>query len=255
MKLFIQILMVVFMIQIFSSASANVTDKGYIEAEGVVYPEEGKSLNQLRRIAIMDAYRYLAEQVDTLYVSSKSTVKNLCELDDEINSKVDAALRGAKIVSAAPQSDGSFHATVRMSLYGSNQSLAAAVLKDDIVTEDFLKPMLTNVRSEIQYTGLVIDCRGLNLAPALTPEIKSAGGLVIYAYKNVGYQTTIEKGMSDYSAAIEDSARAGSSPLIVKAVKVSDSCDVIVSDEDADKILAVNQSANILANCAVVLVR
>lgn len=136
----------------------------------MVYPEAGKSLNQMRRIAIMDAYRYLAEQVDTLYVSSKSTVKNLCELDDEINSRVEAALRGAKVVSATPQSDGSFHATVRMSLFGSNQSLAAAVLKDDIVTEDFLKPMLTNVRSEIQYTGLVIDCRGLNLALTKKPN-------------------------------------------------------------------------------------
>ena len=38
-------------------------------------------------------------------------------------------------------------------------------------------------------------------------------------------------------------------------MKVSDNCDVVVSDEDADKILAANQSTKFLINCAVVLVR
>ena len=56
-------------------------------------------------------------------------------------------------------------------------------------------------------------------------------------------------------ADIIDSPRAGSKPLVVKAVEISQSCDVVISEEDADRILSVNESTNLLANCAVVLVR
>ena len=131
MKFFAQILLIVFVLQMYSFSSANVNDKGYIEAEGIAYPEPGQSLSQLRRIAVMDGYRYLAEQVSTINVTSESTVKNLCELDDTISAKVNAALRGAKVISVTRETDGSFHAIVRMSMYGSNQSLSAAVLQEE----------------------------------------------------------------------------------------------------------------------------
>ena len=125
---------------------------------------------------------------------------------------------------------------------------------EDISIEEFPKPRLTNIRSEINYTGLVIDCRGLNLSEAITPAIKSVDGVEVYAYKNVGYQNAVEKGMVEYSANL-DSERAGTSPLVIKAVKISGACDVVVSDEDADKILRANDLTKILVNCAVVLVR
>ena len=254
MKKFFQVVFVTFLLAIFSFASANAQSGGYIEAEGIVYYEKGMQPNAMRRMAILDAYRYLAEQVDSIRVTSKTTVKNMRDLDDEINSNVEAVLHGAKVISVTRQSDGSFHAKVRLSMYGGENSLAGAVLKKDIPLEDFPKPKFTNVRSEINYTGLVVDCRGLNLSTALTPAIKTVGGVEIYAYKNVGYQNAVNRGIVEYADKI-DSPRAGSMPLVVKAVKISDSCDVIISDEDAEKILAVNQSTNILTNCAVVLVR
>ncbi len=254
MKRATQILFAMVVLSIFSSVSANINNNGYIEAEGVIYFEEGMSPNQMRRMSVLDAYRYLAEQTDTLYISSESTVRNARDLDDVVNEKVDAALRGAEVISVIRESDGSFHATVRLPIYGGSRSLAAAVLKKDIRTEDFSKPRFVNIRTELQYTGLVVDCRGLNLLPAITPKIKSVGGVEVYAYKNLGYQNAVDKGIVEYSSS-PDSSRAGNLPLVVKAVKISDSCDVVVSDEDADRILAANQSANILGKCAVVLVR
>ena len=241
------------MLVISSRVSANFGNDDYLEAEGVVYPD-GQSPNAMRRIAIMDAYRYLAEQVDNLHVDSISIVKNLRDLDDQINTKVETAIRGAKVISVTRDKDGSFHAIVRMPLYGSSQSLASAVLKENIVVEDFPKPRFTTIRSEINYTGLIIDCRGKNLSKAVIPTIKSAGGVEVYAYKNVGYQNAVERGMVEYSNNL-NSPRAGTSPLVVKAVSISNSCDIIVSDEDADKILSANQSSNILVHCAVVFVR
>ena len=252
MKKFFLILVAAFFLLNLAWA-ANVYGAAYIEAEGVVYYEEGMNPNQMRRIAIMDAYRYLAEQVDTLHVTSESSVKNLRELDETINTKVAAALRGAKVMSVNREGDGSFHAVVRLPLYGGGQSLAAAVLKDTVV-EDYPKPKFTNIRSEINYTGLIIDCRGLKLEQAITPLIKSNDGTEVYAYKNVGYQATVESGMVEYSSSL-DAPRAGEMPLVVKALKISGSCDVIISSENADKILAANSSAKFLEQRFVVLVR
>ncbi len=242
------------MLAVSSSAVADALNGGYIEAEGVVYFEKGMTPNAMRRVSIMEAYRYLAEQVDTLYVTSESTVKNLRDLDDQINTRVETALHNAKIISVKRESDGSFHAIARLYMYGDAQSLAAAVLQEDVRVEDFPKPKFTNIPSEINYTGLVVDCRGMNLSTAVTPTIKSAGGMEIYAYKNVGYQSAVSRGMVEYASSL-DSARAGSSPLVVKAVSISGACDVVISDADADKILSANQSTNFLGNCAVVLMR
>ena len=247
MRKIFQIVLVMFMLT--SYACAN----GYIEAEGVIYYEKGMKPNEMRRMAVLDAYRALAEEVDNIHVTSKTTVKNLCDLSDEINSHVEAVLHGAKVISVIRQKDGSFHAKVRLPMYGSENSLACAVL-EEVVIEDFPKPKFTTVRTEIKYTGLVIDCRGLNLSPAVTPAIKTSGGAEIYAYKNIGYEKAVGKGMVEY-ADIIDSPRAGSKPLVVKAVEISQSCDVVISEEDADRILSVNESTNLLANCAVVLVR
>ena len=242
---------------LFSCSLASAIELGngnYIEVEGIVYPE-GQSINEMRRIAVMDAYRQLSEQVDTIYVSVNSTVRNLRDLDDVISTKVDTALRGAKVISVKRDSDGSFHAIVRLYTHGGASSLAGAVLKEDVELEDFPAPKFTNMVSG-NYSGLIIDCRGKNLSTAIAPAIKSADGAEIYAYKNLGYQTAVSKGMISYSTSVNSGVeRAGSTPLIVIAVNISGGCDVVVSAEDADKILAANKATKFLSNCAVVLVR
>lgn len=254
MKTFFQILTITMTLLTSTFTTFANLQSDYVEVEGVVYPETGVSLNQMRRMAIMDAYRYLAEEVDNLYVTSASTVKNMRELDDEINTKVEAVIRGAKIISVNRENDGSFHVKAQLSLSGGSQSIAAAVLNENISVEDFPKPKFTNIHSNTPYTGLIIDCRGLNLSQAISPVIKSIGGVEIYAYKNVGYQTAIEKGMVEYSND-SNSIRVGNTPLKIKAIKISGNCDVVISDEDADKILAANDSAKFLNNCMVVLMR
>lgn len=255
MKNFFALISAVAVIISCSLAAAFDFGSDYIEAEGVVYAGDKKDPNAMRRIAIMDAYRYLAEQIDTIYVTTNSTVRNMRDLDEEINAKVETALRGAKVVSVKREEDGSFHAIVRLYTHGGAGTLASAVLNENVQIEDFPPPKFTNIVS-VNYTGLIIDCRGKNLSTAIAPAIKSVDGTEIYAYKNLGYQTAVNNGVVAYSTSIDSGVeRAGSLPLVIKAVNISGNCDVVVSAEDADKILASNQSANFLGNCAVVLVR
>lgn len=259
MKKFLQILMLIaFLTGSVALAELNAND-GYVEGEAILYPEAGQSPNAMNRVIEILAYRNLAEQIDTLYISSNTTVREAKLESDVITTKVDAALRGAKIVKKVRNPDGSFEAVARISIYGGRTSLASAVLPEQTQVEDFPKPKFTNIESgsfnEI-YTGLIIDCRGKTLEPAITPSIKSADGTEIYAYKNVTREMATEKGMVGYSDSIDDGTRrVGGKPLIIKAVAVSGDCDVVVSADDADRILAANGTSMFLNNCMVVFVR
>ena len=257
-KFFKKLAMVVVALMSSITFAADISNEGYIEGEGISYPDSGQSMGAMRRTAELMAYRDLAEQVETLHISSASTVRNSKLENDVISTKVDAAVRGAKIVARNRNQDGSFQAIVRLPIYGGGQSLANAVLAEKVQVEELPKPKFTNLASSVEknYTGLIIDCRGKNISTAITPAIKSADGAEIYAYKNVTRQMATEKGMVAYSSDINDATqKLGGNPLTVKAISISGECDAVVSDEDASKILIANQGTQFLNNCQVIFVR
>ena len=122
-----------------------------------------------------------------------------------------------------------------------------------------------NASAEVEqegYTGVIIDASGLGLEPTFSPVIYDDGGRVIYGVENLQYDAVINEGMAGYSQSVnEGTERAGSNPLIVKATQVrgggnsTNKVNVVVSVEDADKILLVNENSQVLKRCAVVFVR
>ena len=241
----------------FSTAAEaiEINNSGYIEVEHIDYPEEGESLNAARRMAEVLARRTLAEQIGDLYISSTTTVKQFRdqrELNDVVVAKVEKVLQGSQ-VTVTREPDGSFRAIARLPVFGGN-SLASAILPANNQVEDFPKPKFTNIESE-SYTGLIVDCSGQNLSTAITPTIKLADGTEIYAFKNVQRQIAVGRGLVSYSDSTDSGVqRAGNNPLVIQAQFV-EGCDAVVSDEDADKILAANQKSKFLDNCLVVFVR
>lgn len=108
------------------------------------------------------------------------------------------------------------------------------------------------------FTGLIVDCRGLNLRPVMSPVIKNDQGSPIYGYKNLDSKKVIHNGMAGYTREMSMSAasRAGSNPLVVKAVAVENhNGNPVVSVADANRILIENRASGFLDNCAVVFVR
>ena len=257
MRKFFQILLAAIILVTFFPASAYEMNGDYIEYEGIARPGKETDPNRLQRLAQLIAYQKIAEQVSEVNVDSSATVKNVCELDETANFRVQAALRNMRYVKEFRDRDGSFHAIIRIYIHGVPNSLASAVLNQNVQIEDFPEPIYVNVVADTTtYSGVIIDCRGQNLSQAIAPAIKSVDGTEVYAYKNIGYQAAITNGMIGYSTSVDSGVeRAGSSPLRIKAVKISGGCDVVISTEDASKILEANKSTNFLNNCAVVLVR
>lgn len=119
-----------------------------------------------------------------------------------------------------------------------------------------------NIRSEPPYTGLIVDARGLGLRPAMAPKIRNANEEIVFGYVKAGAlgedlrQYVLEKGIVAYARYGDPLAetRAGNSPLIVRALGVYGRFkgDVILSQEDAERVLKANARDHFLDEFKVV---
>ncbi len=265
MKKFLAAAAAVFLI--FGACSAaEISGNGFVEVEYMAYPEKGESPNATQRVAEVMARRALVEQIGELYINSSTKIQQYFdgrEVNDAVVAKVEKVLQGSQVVTAR-QSDGSFRAVARLPIFGSD-SLVNEILPEDIKPVEFLKPKFTNIESEItqnyeggiaqDYTGLIVDCSGQELSTAVLPTIKMLDGTEIYSFRNVKRQFVVNRGLAGYSDSAENGVeRVGNNPLVVKAVFV-ENCDAVVSDDDANKILAANQRSKFLNKCLVIFVR
>ena len=258
-----------------------------VEANGFGLPpayavSEAQARLMAQRAAIADAQRNLAEQIAGVQVDSETTVQNLQVASDVVKTRVSALLKGAKIISESAE-DGAYHVVMALPLYGVNNSLASAVLPQISRRESFpttiapepdeplytpTQPETTTVtttttrtttitnRQSGTYTGIIVDCTGLGLRSAMSPVIKTTAGEKIYGYKNLDSKKVIKNGMAGYASSISGNvSRAGSNPLIVKAVGVDHYFNPVVNVADAKIILEENSYTHFLDNCAVVFIR
>ena len=217
-----------------------------------------------------------------MQVDSETTVQNLQVASDVVKTRVSALLKGAKIISESAE-DGAYHVVMALPLYGVNNSLASAVLPQISRRESFpatiapepdeplytpTQPETTTVtttttrtttitnRQSGTYTGVIIDCTGLGLRSAMSPVIKTTAGEPIYGYKNLDSKKVIKNGMAGYSNGFGGNvSRAGSNPLVVKAVGVDHYFNPVVNVADAKIILEENGYTHFLDNCAVVFIK
>ena len=103
------------------------------------------------------------------------------------------------------------------------------------------------------YTGLIVDCRGLGLKTAMSPVIRNSNGTKIYGHKDLDVDKITAIGVADYISDLEKASRAGSHPLIVKAISLENfNCDPVVSIEDSNRILIENYATKFLKELSVV---
>ena len=209
-----------------------------------------------RRAAVADAYRLLAESEKGVQVDASTTVEMAMTTSDVVNLKVSALIKGAQVISESEIEGGGYEVTMQIPMFGVSGGLAEAVLERPAVVEPFPEPQVSvkvNVEVKGGYTGLIVDCRGLRVNPVMSPVIKNANGQKIYGHKNLDYDKVIEFGMASYADNMAMATRAGSNPLIVKALETEDfNANPVVSNEDANLILRENKISKFLDNTAVV---
>ena len=232
-------------------SAAEISSDGYVEVMGVGEP--GQSYNAGIRAAEVMAYRKAAEEIGEMQLDSDTTVEQGLTQSDTVRTKLHAVIRRAKVVKEYRGEDGYFYATVRVPIFGIENSVASVVMPRHEKTEPFPQPR-QEVAASGGYTGVIVDCRGLGLVTAMSPVIKDEKGEKIYGYKNLDCDYVIKHGMASYNS----EGRAGSNPLRIKAVSVEGygkPCNPVISAQDANRLLAENAKAHFLERCAVVFLR
>ena len=259
------------MVQTFAAGSAMtdwdreiITGTGYGVADPAKAKNPGHARIMAHQAAILDAFRRLAEQAKGIHVTATSSISDNISTGDVVIGEVDAVVKRARVVSENYDEYGNCSVVMEVPLFGVNNSIAKAVLKP-VAKEAFPAPTVneTTIQSTVNvtitggYTGLIIDCSGLGLKPVMSPVIRNANQQPIYGYKNLDYDRVIDKGMASYASGMNGNlSRAGSNPLIIKAVRVEDHNSYpVVDTADADRILLENQKSHFLDSCAVVFVR
>lgn len=216
-----------------------------------------------RQAARMDAQRKLAEYLDGVQVTAESTMSDLALESDVVKTRVQGMIKNAVEVGTPKHYEEGFcEVVMEINLYGGRGSVAEVAFlpfKDEPKVP-FMQPSVTVNQTTVNYTGLIIDCRGLGeLNPVMSPVIKNANKEKIYGHENLDYDQIVVKGMASYANDTSDEtsrSRAGNNPLIIKAEGLADlNATPVVSNADADKILAANHNDKFLNNCAVVFVK
>ena len=111
----------------------------------------------------------------------------------------------------------------------------------------------------VVYTGMVVDARGIQARPAMSPRIFDEDGKEIYSSVNVEREYALKQGVSGYArdlTAAQSNQRVTANPLTVKALKTSGAgkADLIISNAEAQQIRAAEASAAFMKQCRVMIV-
>jgi len=229
-----------------------------VQSVGIGY---GKKRALAVRAAKIDAKRKLVERIKGLYLSSYSIMTD-GELEiDEINMQTKAVLTNAHFVEGSIRDfeDGSIQVTYEVKLdndFNTVPGFNSLLLGKQEFSNDNYTASSTNSNA---YTGLIIDCRNINLRPALAPKVISKSGKEIYGSANVSRDFATKQGMVGYVKDLnkaKSNKRVGSNPLIITAVEANglNKTDMVVTDEIASKISEISKNMNFLRECRVVVV-
>jgi hypothetical protein len=234
---------------------------GIVEAVGIAAaPAETENRAQSRALAKsraeIQARSYLYDVIERLQVDSAHTVGGLLDRRQVREEVLRESLSRCRVVDIAYLEEGSVKATVAFRLHG---PFADLVLPKDIkVIEPVVQPIRPEKQDDVP-TGLVVDCRGFSVVPAMAPSIVDEQGEVVYGSPYASREYAVERGMVSYAkdfAASLKQPRVAPRPLVVKGIRTSKTapCDIVISNADAAEIRGYASNMRVMHECRVIMV-
>jgi len=228
------------------------------------------------RAAIIDASRNMLELVKGVNLTSNSTLENAMLVNDTITSTVEGRLFGLRPV-GEPRIERDPQGQIVAVTVWIEARLTEMLPEETLLTPPRPNPEAplprlapdgpttrqTGINVRRDYTGLIVDARGLNLAPALAPRILGPDGNEVYGSHMVSRQFLLEQGMAGYVkdttsalSTARSNPRVGESPLVIvaQAVAGTQQADVVVDAATARALNALNLSQPFLRETRVIIV-
>jgi hypothetical protein len=234
---------------------------GIIEAVGVggrppnpVNEAQARALAE--RSADISARNNLLELVRGIRIDSKTRVSDHIGTGEISREDLEAMLRKAQVVDLSYHQDDEVKVTVTIKLNG---ALADLILPKSILPITAVEQHRAPGLKEASFTGLILDCRGFSLQPAMVPRVVDEEGEVVYGPAFVSRDYAAERGVVCYMrglASAQIRPRVAPRPLVVRGIKTLKDrpSDIMISNADADKIRGVASNLSFLHQCKVVIV-
>jgi hypothetical protein len=234
---------------------------GIVEAVGIAEaPAEAENPAQSRALAKSraetQARSHLYDSIERLQVDSAHTVQSLLDHQQVREDVLRESLSRCRVVDIAYLEEGSVKATVAFRLHG---PFADLVLPKDIkVIEPVVQPKRPEKQNDAP-TGLVVDCRGFSVGPAMAPSIVDEQGKVVYGSPYASRDYAVERGMVSYAkdfAASKNHPRVAPRAVVVKGIRTSKTgpCDIVISNADAAEIRGCASNMRVMHECRVIIV-
>jgi hypothetical protein len=236
--------------------------KGTAEAVGIAIPprgvsKAGRSKGKLAAEAEKAARRNLLELLARIKIDSRTSIADLLSESETLKKEIQLLVQKTPVQRVRNRQDGSVEATLRMELAG---ALAELVLPKDIRTIDsVLQPKVPAENAEKAFTGLLVDCSGLKVRPAMAPKVYDEDGQMVYGPPFISREHAVKEGVARYGrdpAASKADGRVASRPLTVKGIRTAaaGSSDVVISNADAVRVKAGAGNLRSLQRCRVLMV-
>ena len=105
-------------------------------------------------------------------------------------------------------------------------------------------------QSESVYTGLIVDARGMDFSPCFSPKIWTTSGKEVWGTFEVSPEFVNKVGIAGFAKTLEQAKvltdRGAPNQFMVKALKVMNVCEVVISSSDATRVLLANRKTRFL---------
>jgi hypothetical protein len=209
--------------------------------------KRSKNVSQARimaeQAAKADALRNILESLKGVKVSANVTVGQAMDADQRVRTEIQGVVRNFQVIATRYYSDGGVEVDVRMPLDG---KLTKTVLNKDLKKAKNTDP-----------TGVIVMAKGKKIVPVLAPRILDDKGNVVYGVTMVS-ETGAANGIVAYHKSEKEARgdqRVSDNPVVVKALEIKDSVDVVISAADAKKIRDLDSKYKIFHYGKVVFVK
>ncbi len=235
---------------------------GKITATGKAAPKENteSEIESVPGSARANANGHIIEILKQVKIYNGLTVGEYASNNDVILAGIEKTAGDALIVRQTYTSALDIEIEIETSIYGGFLQLT---LPDEIRQISEINPEKTEQTGkglgEFPYTGLILDARGLKVAPVLYPVIVSEQGRKVYSSLFISREFAVQYGACLYLCDIEKAKghkRTGPRPIILKGLRKSGKNDssIMIGMKDAKKLEKLQERHQFFKECRVIIV-
>ncbi|MDZ7831154.1 MAG: hypothetical protein U5L07_05345 [Desulfobacterales bacterium] len=229
------------------------TGRGEVQDFGATHHKPFQTLAKARQ----NAYRHLLDAGKSIQLTPRLTVAEALKGNDKQMAAFENLLKTAQIHQTEFLSTGAVEITLEFQITG---EFSEMLLPDTITRlEAIASGKSEAVDKASEYTGVVVDARGLPVVPAMCFQVLDEDGKEVYGPAYADRENAVAAGMCQYVsnvADIRENPRVGSHPLVVKGIKLHPpgASDIMISGTDAARLRGSVEHLAFLKKCRVVVV-